>query len=183
MRHESSLNEKEQPMVFAKVEEARTSCDLEKLYAAMISCVKDAKEEVSRGFYGGAHLQLTCASHHAKRYLAVLESQTPMTPFRTTDVTIAETILNQLGGKRFLVMTGAKLLLAHPSGLSFHLPSNFAEKGINRVRIELTAQDLYDVTFSRCRGLKSFYEHKVEGLYCDQLRSVFTETTGLELSL
>ena len=80
-------------------------------------------------------------------------------------------------------MTAAKLLLVHPSGLSFHLPSDFAWKGINSVRIELTAQDLYYVTFSRCRGLKIFYERKVDGLYCDQLRSVFTQTTGLELTL
>ena len=170
-------------MVFATVEEARSSCDPDKLYAAMISYVKEAKDEVRRGSYEGAHLQLTCASNFANRYLAVLETQTPMTPFRTTDVTIAEAILNQLGGKQFLVMTGAKLLLAHPSGLSFHLPSNFAEKRINRVRIELTGQDLYDVTFTRCRGLKIFYERKVDGLFCDQLRSVFTETTGLELTL
>jgi hypothetical protein len=56
-------------------------------------------------------------------------------------------------------------------------------KGINRLRIELKAEDLYDLTFSRCRGFKSFYEHQVESLYGDQLRSVLTETTGLELCL
>ena len=106
-----------------------------------------------------------------------------MTCFQTSDMTVAKTILAQLGGQRFLTMTGAKFLLAHASALSFHLPSSFAKDGINRVRIDLTAQDLYDVTFSRARGLKIFYQAKVDGLYCDQLREAFTEATGLEVAL
>lgn len=48
---------------------------------------------------------------------------------------------------------------------------------------KLTAQDLYDVTFSRARGIKIFYQSKVDGLYCDQLREAFTEATGLEVAL
>lgn len=103
--------------------------------------------------------------------------------FQTSDVTVAKTILAQLGGQRFLAMTGAKFLLAHASALSFQLPSHFAKNGINRVRIDLTPQDLYDVTFSRVRGIKIFYQSKVEGLYCDQLREVFTEVTGLDVAL
>jgi hypothetical protein len=80
-------------------------------------------------------------------------------------------------------MTGAKPLLAHESALSFHLPSNFATNGINRVRINLTAADHYDMTLIRARGLKVFDKTKIEGLHCDQLRSIFTEATGLEVSL
>ncbi len=106
-----------------------------------------------------------------------------MTCFQTSDMTVAKTILAQLGGQRFLTMTGAKFLLAHTTALSFHLPSNFAKDGINRVRIDLTAQDLYDVTFSRARGIKIFYQSKVDGLYCDQLQEAFTEATGLEIAL
>lgn len=101
----------------------------------------------------------------------------------STDRTVATTILEQLGGRRFLVMTGAKHLLAHPHALSFQLPSNFAKNGINRVRIELNAMDLYDVTFSRCRGIEVQFEEKVHGIDCEQLRGVLTETTGLALSL
>ncbi|MBB6143698.1 hypothetical protein HNQ77_001647 [Silvibacterium bohemicum] len=54
-------------------------------------------------------------------------------------------------------MTGAKFVLAQPNALSFQLPSNFARNGINRVRVELNGQDLYDVTFLRCRGLKVYF--------------------------
>ena len=105
-----------------------------------------------------------------------------MTCFRTSNMTVANTILAQLGGQRFLAMTDAKFLLAHASALSFQLPSNFAKNGINRVRIDLTPQDLYDVTFSRARGIKIFYQSKVEEVYCDQLREVFTEITGLDVA-
>jgi hypothetical protein len=90
---------------------------------------------------------------------------------------------SQLGGQRFIAMTGAKFLLAPESALSFHLPSNLATNGINRVRIDLTAADLYDMTFIRARGLKVFYETKIEEVHCDQLRSIFTEATGFEVSL
>jgi hypothetical protein len=124
-----------------------------------------------------------CSAHYAHRFINLLETLPPMTSLGSSDMTVATTILEQLGGRRFLVMTGARYLLAHAAALSFQLPSNFARNGINRVRIDLNAHDLYDVTFSRCRGIKSFYEQKVEGLYCDQLRSVFTETTGLEVTL
>jgi hypothetical protein len=96
---------------------------------------------------------------------------------------VAKIILAQLGGSRFVAMTGAKYLIAYQAALSFHLPSNFAKNGINRVRVELTEQDLYDVTFSSVRGLKVFYQAKAEGICCEQLRSVFTGTTGLDVSL
>lgn len=112
-----------------------------------------------------------------------MKEDLPLTPFRTIDVTVAETIMEQLGGNRFLAMTGARLLLAHTWGLTLQLPSNFANHGINRVRIELNSQDLYDVTFSRARGLRLSYESKAEGIDCEQLAMVFSETTGLQLSL
>lgn len=104
-------------------------------------------------------------------------------PFPKPELAVATVILEQLGGKRFLVMTGARHLLARPSALSFRLPSNFARDGINHVHVELTALDLYDVTFSRYRGLDLIGQVKVNDIDCEQLRPIFTETTGLSLSL
>jgi hypothetical protein len=95
----------------------------------------------------------------------------------------AKTILAQLGGSKFALMTGAKNFIAYPSAITFQLPSNFAKNGINKVRIELSPSDLYNLTFSRVRGLKVFYESKLEGIYCDQLRETFTEATGLHVQL
>jgi hypothetical protein len=50
---------------------------------------------------------------------------------------VAETILEQLGGKRFIVMTGAKHFAADGNALRFRLPSNFAKSGINAVTISI----------------------------------------------
>jgi len=104
-------------------------------------------------------------------------------PVPKPEIAVAAVILEQLGGRRFLAMTGAKRLLAHPSALSFRLPSNFAKKGINYVRIELNLMDFYDITFSRVRGTEIIHEEQLRDVDCEQLRGVFTSTTGLETSL
>ena len=94
-------------------------------------------------------------------------------------------ILQQLGGGRFITMTGANSLTGSPNALSFKLPGGggFTRQGINFVRITLDASDTYDVTFGRLRAgkLKLIAEHSF--IYCDQLRSLFTSETGLQVSL
>lgn len=96
---------------------------------------------------------------------------------------VARTILAQLGGRRFLAMTGAKLLLSEEMALRIHLPSHFAKEGINRVRIELTCMDLYDVTFSTVRSGETVYETCVADVDAETLSGVFEDVTGLHLRL
>lgn len=74
----------------------------------------------------------------------------------TDSMVIAKTILEQLGGRKFLVMTGAKNLMSIDGGLSLALPSRFATNGINRVTIEIDANDTYVVTFSKVWGSQHF---------------------------
>ena len=101
-----------------------------------------------------------------------------------TDINIAATILAQLGGNHFTVMTGAKNYIAHPDGLSFRIPgSGFAKDGINYIKITLNGMDLYDVTFSRVRGRTVKTLHTETGIYADMLREVFRLHTGLRTSL
>jgi hypothetical protein len=99
----------------------------------------------------------------------------------------AETILAQLGGRRFIVMTGAKNFLALESGaLRFTLPARFARDGINLVEIALNGRDLYDVTFMRynVRAREAVKTIATESdIYCDMLRECFTRATGLHTSL
>ncbi|WP_235612499.1 hypothetical protein [Vibrio cyclitrophicus] len=59
---------------------------------------------------------------------------------------VANTILMQLGGRRFSMMTGAKQFVAIERGLLFALPARLAKQGINKMRIELEANDTYTVT-------------------------------------
>jgi hypothetical protein len=100
-----------------------------------------------------------------------------------TDVTVATEILRQLGGNRFRAMTGAKNFTGHASALSFKLPSNFATKGVNYVKVTLTPADTYIVEFLKIRALKVTPIETVEDVYHDNLQGVFTRVTGLDTSL
>lgn len=108
---------------------------------------------------------------------------------------VATTIWQQLGGKRFAVMTGAKdpLALGESSGaplggLRFSLPTGFSQvngksTGINRVFIRVNASDTYDIEFGGARGRSYTVRATAEDIYADNLREVFTRYTGLDTSL
>jgi hypothetical protein len=98
---------------------------------------------------------------------------------------IAQTILQQLGGSRFVKMTGAKDLLGDENSLLFRLPERFARDGINKVRITLDLSDTYTITFLKCNFRKHEFQIVAErsGIYFDMLQPVFTEVTGLDTSL
>ena len=100
-------------------------------------------------------------------------------------MSVAQTILQQLGGNKFLVMTGAKNLVNHSkeNALSFKLPSKFATDGINYVKITLQPNDTYTMEFGKVWGVKYKVIHTVEGVYCDMLQTIFTDKTGLDTSL
>jgi hypothetical protein len=94
---------------------------------------------------------------------------------------VAETILQQLGGKRFIVMTGARSFVGSDHALMFALPS--CKNGINKVRITLDPSDTYTVEFFRIRGMKSELIKSLSDVYFDQLQEVFTDETGLFTTL
>ena len=93
---------------------------------------------------------------------------------------IAEIIAHQLGGSKFVAMTGAKGFGSFNNGLTFRLPSNFAKDGINAVRITLEANDTYTMDFMKVRGTNVKDIAQATMVYFDQLQSTFTEYTGLE---
>jgi hypothetical protein len=101
----------------------------------------------------------------------------------TPTLQVAQTILQQLGGRRFVAMTGASKFVGSDRALSFRLPSYFARNGINAVRITLLPSDTYRVEFSRCRATKFVPVSTHEGIYCDGLQALFTAETGLATSL
>jgi len=107
---------------------------------------------------------------------------------RTSKVTnsigkeIASTTLNQLGGNRFIAMTGAK-------GLSFGLDGTLRFKvgrnalNVNHVQVSLNGKDLYDMKFIAIRGAKITTKKEYSDVYGDQLQNLFTEATGMYTSL
>jgi hypothetical protein len=97
--------------------------------------------------------------------------------------TIANEILNQLGGSRFVAMTGAKMFAHDAGSLRFRLPSRFATAGINFVKITLTAADDYTVEFGKVWGINYRMIATQTGIYADTLRAAFTQATGLDCTL
>lgn len=95
--------------------------------------------------------------------------------------TIAQTILQQLGGNRFLAMTGAKNLVGMGTGLYFSLPRGAKNKA-NRVSIILDG-DLYTVRFMAIRGTNIAECGTFDMIYGDRLAALFTEQTGLDTRL
>ncbi len=93
----------------------------------------------------------------------------------------ANTILQQLGGGRFIAMTGAKLFCGDDTSLQFSIPK--AKDGINKVRIVLDANDTYSVTFYNLRGVKLTTKAEAEMIYAEMLAIVFEHHTGLRTSL
>lgn len=102
-----------------------------------------------------------------------------------TNMTVAKTILEQLGGNRFIAMTGARNFVGSNNSLSFRLPGagGFCKDSINVVKITLTAMDDYIVEALRVRGSKVTPVAYREGIYCDTLRPTFEALTGLRTSL
>ena len=107
------------------------------------------------------------------------------------DLRIAETILQQLGGRRFVVMTGSK---EFRTGDDYTLIMNLARNSssANRLSIRLEPTDTYTMRFYRETGGKwsnkklDFLPRKektikvFEDVYCDQLEINFRDFTGLE---
>jgi hypothetical protein len=102
---------------------------------------------------------------------------------RKTDMTnqIASTILRQLGGNKFLAMTGAKYLVAGDNFLQFTLPN----RKINSVVVRLDGDDTYTMLFNKKTnmGIDIKPIASATGVYADQLQNVFTDKTGLYTSL
>lgn len=96
---------------------------------------------------------------------------------------VAQTILQQLGGGRFVAMTGAKQMVSTENSLRITLPANFAKNGIRYVLVTLTAADDYEVVFAKGRGIEWKVVSEFDGVYYDQLRELFERQTGLATRL
>ena len=95
---------------------------------------------------------------------------------------IAKTILQQLGGNKFIAMTGAKNLGFTNKGLQMKIGRN--TKGVTHVIIDLDrGKDLYNIEFVKIRGVKRTTVKKLKGIYADQLGEIFTRYTGLRIRL
>ena len=104
-----------------------------------------------------------------------------------TNLTIANTILEQLGGNKFVAMTGAYNFIPLESGLRMNLRKNSSVA--NRLEITLEPWDTYTMKFYRYSVHRLTMEESVkitaeyEDVYFDQLQEFFTQATGMYTSL
>lgn len=100
-------------------------------------------------------------------------------------LTIANTILAQLGGNRFVAMTGSKNFMGSQENRDLQFCVGKNDSGINKCVIYLKDDDTYTVTFYKIasRGLKVRMIANFVGVYADQLSNVFETATGMRTSL
>jgi hypothetical protein len=96
----------------------------------------------------------------------------------TPEQTVARTILEQLG-RGFSLVTGAKAFSSTPDSLSFRLPGSMTRGQINHVKIQLTPDDTYTLTFTAIRGMKATVKEVCDDIYFDSLNDVIERVTGL----
>jgi hypothetical protein len=100
---------------------------------------------------------------------------------------VAQTILTQLGGRRFLVMTGAKQLVGSETMLMFALPktAHYVKDKINKVCITLDPNDTYTMAYYvlSARGVHVKIITIESDIYAEDLQRSFTRVTGLETHL
>lgn len=95
-------------------------------------------------------------------------------------MTVAQTILAQLGGSRFQFMTGAKDFIGSGDTLRFTISR--AKDGINLVSIRLDASDTYTIRFmrrSRSNPTDTQLIHESSDVYAEDLEDLFVESTSL----
>ena len=106
---------------------------------------------------------------------------------------VAEIILEQLGGSKFMAMTGSKCLTYDNNTLNMILQKN--ESIANNVSITLESNDTYKIKFIKFTAGRLnkktflFSEPKIktiaeyEGVYAEDLQKIFTKVTGFDCTL
>lgn len=101
------------------------------------------------------------------------------------DNQVAAIILQQIGGRRFVAMTGSHDFINLGNGLRMSLCRN--KTSANRLEIIYDeGADLYNMRFFRISihhepfDIKVKDIEKIDGVYCDMLEDIFTDVTGLD---
>lgn len=97
-------------------------------------------------------------------------------------MSIPQTIIEQLGGNKFVAMTGAKNFGTSGNNLSFKIGRNAGK--VTHVKISYSdAIDLYDVDFLNIRGTDYKTIARREMVYAGQLANLFESVTKMRVSL
>jgi len=97
----------------------------------------------------------------------------------TADMTVANTIRDQVG-RMALMMMGASMLSGDHRSLQFRIKGS---PKVNSIRIVLDPSDTYTVQFWRLRGINAKLVSEFNDIYAENLRGLIEKETGLYLSL
>jgi len=95
---------------------------------------------------------------------------------------IAQTILSQLGGNRFIAMTGAKDLNHTSNALHFKFGAGAKNKA-NHCSITLQTDDTYMIEFHRVVSVNCKFIGSFRDVYSNALATVFSRETGFNTHL
>lgn len=98
-----------------------------------------------------------------------------------TETSIAKIILQQLGGNRFLIMTGAHELIDTGNGLRMTIRRN--KSRAKWLKITLTPDDLYHMEFSGVKNKDFHVFAEFDGVYFDMMKDIFESVTGYYTSM
>ena len=97
---------------------------------------------------------------------------------------IATEILNQLGAGRFQAMVGAHNMAFGDDDGNPYLSLKFkGSKKSNYLKVSLMPSDTYKMEFGKIWGINYKVDQIVEDVYCDGLKGIFEQVTGLYTSL
>ena len=99
------------------------------------------------------------------------------------DLPVARTILSQLGGRMFVALTGSTHFVGDATSLSFRVGEN--PKAITHAKVNLQPDDTYTLVFQAYHPKTHdiIHEETLPNVYCDQLKDIFEDRTGLYVSL
>ena len=98
------------------------------------------------------------------------------------DLTVAKTILQQLGGNKFIAMTGARNIFGDNNSISMKIMRNKSKA--QYLIIKLNSLDLYDMQFiSIDKNLNRIIRDEKNNVYWENLQDIFKSVTGLNTRL
>jgi hypothetical protein len=147
---------------------------------------KDAKKELEKHYKKAKGDRSKATPAQLAQYIGYLSANESIN--EKLNQSQAKVLLKQLGGNKFIMMTGAKNFGLGPKGMGFKIGRN--SKKINYIRIDLDrGKDLYNMEFIRMARKKGELSptmkvvKKIKGVYADQLQKMFTKYTGMYTSL
>ena len=153
----------------------------QKGYGPIFQAIDNSKRQFKQMKYSRGEIQDTLIDMFGKEDPKILQ-KIKESVNEAVDKKQGAEILNQLGGNRFIMMTGAKHFGVGKEGLSFKIGRN--SKQVNHIKIDYDrGRDLYNIKFDWVtkRGIKN--KKTLKGVYADQLQKVFTMHTGMYTSL